>query len=89
MYLFLGANSNLRDYSGKKPKQYLKHSASSRAHRKISGIQSPVIDQLDLSGYDTLHDVTVTNTNSNTCRPSITITHLTLDHHVEKGASHA
>ena len=34
LFLFSEADANIRDYSGKKAKQYLKNSASSRAQRK-------------------------------------------------------
>jgi hypothetical protein len=44
---FTDADSNIRDYSGKKAKQYLSNSASSRAQRKSKSFTASLNDSTD------------------------------------------
>lgn len=60
-----GADSNLRDYSGKKAKQYLRNSASTRAQRKRSFTELALASEM-------------TPRSSLGRQGSIVITHLTL-----------
>ena len=63
-----GGDPNIRDYSGKKAKQYLRNSASTRSQRK----RAPSAPELDLVESGPSCKASLTK------RGSLVITHLTL-----------
>ena len=65
------ADPNIRDYSGKKPKQYLKNSASSRAQRKF--LSSSITDSCDSSMTATLRSNVSVGPPTTESRPSVSL----------------
>lgn len=97
-FFFAEADANLRDYSGKKAKQYLRNTASTKAQRKHFASLSSYSDTIDSGSFAACPEVqkaalrnslniNITGKDKTSLRNSLQIVHLSMNETGE-GASY-